>query len=407
MIQPYPISSSSLLDLPPSMSAWRSGLRAEGALPVVAIAGSRGKSTVVRIVDAIFRHAGLRTALWTDQGVETEGRRQRGELVPWSRALERLRSGTLDVAIQELDWATVNAVGLPPRTYPVVAVTNLCINSEACLAAADADRAIRALAVVRSATRDDGLLVLNGEDFAVAGQDDLSSPTAILVGLSRDTPLVQAHRRRGGVAAWTQDERFEFGTETAVAAMGRTDRFPLALGGSVAFQLHNALMAAATALSCGVSPPVIETALSGIVLPTSKLPGSFNILSRDRTAIVVDRPAPSWFLRPALRAISHMRVGRVLTVAGTFPEAPEWDLYEIGRLLGRNAGALILHDRNRSSQRMAQLRAGIALNDVPPVVVHVRDERSAVGRALSMARPDDLLLVLADHPANVLRMMER
>ncbi len=376
-------------------------------MPVVAVAGSRGKSTVVRVVDAIFRRTGLRTASWTNQGIEIEGRRQRGELVPWSSALERLRSGTLDVAIQELDWATVNAVGLPPRAYPVVAVTNLCINSDSCLAAGDAGRAIRALAMVLAAARDDGVLVLNGEDFDVAGRDDISSVATMLVALSQDSPLVQAHRRRGGGAAWIQDDRFEFGERTAVVRVGRTDQFPLSRGGQVAFQLHNALMAATIARACGVAPSVIEGALAEISLPASRIPGSFNVLSRNGATIVVDRPAPSWFLRPALRAVSHLRTGRVLTVVGAFTEVPESDLYEVGRLLGRSGGALILHDSEPSSDRTLQLRAGIASNDVPPVVVHLRDERSGVRRALSMVRPDDLLLVLADQPAKVLQMMER
>ncbi len=75
---------------PASFAEWTERLAAHGVPPVVAIAGSRGKTTVARLLDAIFAVAGMRTALWTDAGVEVAGRRQRGELAPWSRALARL-----------------------------------------------------------------------------------------------------------------------------------------------------------------------------------------------------------------------------------------------------------------------------------------------------------------------------
>lgn len=39
------------------------------------------------------------------------------------------------------------------------------------------------------------------------------------------------------------------------------------------------------------------------------------------------------------------------------------------------------------------------MNDVPLVIVHTTSEGRALGRALEIARPGDLVLVLADRPA--------
>ena len=71
---------------------------------------------MLRAVESIFRAGGYRLATWTDSGVEIEGERQRGELGPWSRALTRLAAGGLDIAFQELDWATVPTVSAPGRS---------------------------------------------------------------------------------------------------------------------------------------------------------------------------------------------------------------------------------------------------------------------------------------------------
>ena len=395
------------LELGESFEGWRARLAAKRVPPVIAIAGSRGKTTVVRLLDGIFREAGLRTALWTNHGVELNGRRQTGELAPWSRALTRLTQGSLDVAVQELDWATVHAVGLPSSVYPVVAVTNFCVNSDSCLIRAETRRAYRALDRVRGAARPDGALVLNGEDFAVAGEDESRrSPTA-LVALSPDTPLVRSHLRDGGVAAWSQENQLWVGRAGENVRVGGIRALRYALNGAVGFQIHNSLTAAAVASICGIAPTTIETGLGSFAVSSKLMPGSFNVLPVGEATAVVDRPAPSWFLRPALRALAHLPARRLLTVAGKMLAVPDEDLVETGRLLGRGGGALILHGAAEHADRAARLRQGITGNEVPPVAMQAASERQAVRRALDLLRPGDLVFVLADEPASVLRALDR
>lgn len=407
MLQTASNPTSAAVQLPETFPLWRSGLTARDVPPVIAIAGSRGKSSVVRLLDAILGTAGLRTALWTDLGVEINGRRQRGELVPWSRALAGLGDGSLDLAVQELDWDTVHAVGLPTAIYPIVAVTNLCVNSESCLAQTESGRALRSLVGVRSAVRPDGVLVLNGEDHAVVGAERGHQSPTIYVALSPDPPLLRTHLDGGGTAAWTEDGRLWVGHRETEVTVGDLADLPLSMAGAVGFQVHNALTAAAVALACGITPTTVATALADFISPSGLMPGSFNVVSLNGATVVVDRPAPSWFLRPALRAVAHMPHTRLLRVVGGLSYVPASDLVELGRLLGRSGGAVILHGQSATPDRAALLRQGIAANQVPPVIVQVETERQALGRALKIIRPSDLLLILAEQPAVVLRALDR
>ena len=394
--------------LPSTFAEWRSRLSGQGVPAVIGVAGSRGKTTIVRLLDAIFQQAGLRTALWTDQGIEVNGRRQRGELVPWSRAIGRLAGNDLDVAVQELDWSLVHAVGLPPQSYPIIAITNLCVNNDSCLIQSDSLMAGRALPKLRAAARHDGVLVLNGEDFSVGDHPEPIPGTRVLVGLSRDTPLVRNHLRAGGTAVWTDERRIVAGTMAIPSEVGLTSELSFALNGAIGFQVHNALMATAVARACGISEQTIAAGLSNFAASASAMPGSFNVLDLDEAVVVVDRPAPSWFLRTALRGIVHLRSGhRLITVAGQMDSVPDADLVETGRLLGRAAGVLILHGATDQPERLALLRQGVAANKVPPLVVRVATERQAIARVIRMLRPDDLAFVLADRPASVLRAFQR
>ncbi len=391
---------------PATFREWRERLRSHGVLPVVAVAGSRGKTTVVRLLDAIYRSAGLRTATWTNLGVEINGRRQHGELHPWTRALTRLTEGAVDIAVQELDWATVHAVGLPEAIYPVVVVTNVCVNNEACLAQPETQRALRAMPSILAAARRDGTLVLSGEDYAAGGAEVERAVPTILVAPSADAPLVRAHLDRGGTAAWLSADDLRVGTNTRAVSLGTSADMSFALHGAAGFQIQNGLVAAAVAHACGLPVTTASEILREFSAPALML-GSFNVVRLGEAVAIVDRASPPWFLRPSLRSVAHLPRGRLVTVIGRSAAVAPHDLPEVGRLLGRASDALIMHSEAVEPDRAAAFRRGVALNDVPPIVIHVPTERQAINRALKTVRRTDVIFILADDALSVLRTLER
>jgi len=393
-------------EFPESFRSWRQRVVRQGALPVIGVAGSRGKSTVIRLLDAILTAADLRVATWTDAGIEIRGRRQSSELAAWESCLRRLAGNTLDVVIQELDWPTVNAVGLPASAYPVVAVTNICVNNDRCMIQAETQLAVKAYARVRSASRVDGALVLNGDDFAVSGTEVEYDAPATLFALSHDAPLVRVHLAEGGRAGWIANKQLVVGTATATTTVVSQDELPFALGGLASFQVQNALAAILIAEICGIPPHVSGPVVARFEIPNS-LPGSFNQIAYARGIAIVDRPTPSWYLRPILRAMRQRPQGGTIVVCGQLREIPVDDLTEVGRLIARSADAIVLHSETLAADRIKLLRLGIDIAERAMVVVHTKSERTAIARGLTMMRPGDGLLVLADNPASSLRQLTR
>jgi hypothetical protein len=82
------------------------------------------------------------------------------------------------------------------------------------------------------------------------------------------------------------------------------------------------------------------------------------------------------------------------------------DLAEVGRLLGRNGGVLIAHGA-WPTERLEQLRQGVAGNAVPPIFLQASDERTAVQQAMNMLRANDVLLVLAEDPEATVNLIQR
>lgn len=392
---------------PESFRQWRERIVAAGLEPIIVVAGSRGKTTVVRLLNDMFVEAGLRTAIWTNRGVEMEGAPQRGELVPWAKVRERLSTGTLDVAVREVAWSTVRTSGLTESSSPIVTVTNVCANRDACMIYGEAKLAAQTLPTLLHAASPDGLVVLNGEDFAVSGDEVVCDRPQWLVALTRATPLMREHLENDGTAAWIEDGQLTVGDRTTGRNLGEANALSFTLNGAAAFELHNGLTAAATAVACGLDTDSIAKSLRTFRISPRTMPASFNIFEVNGATAIVDRPEPSWFLRSILRAIRDRKFGRVITVVGRLEDIPDPDLVEVGRLLGRSSHALLIHSATDDSARVAKFRHGLAQNEFPPPIVRIPTEPRAVSRALSMLRPRDLLLVIADHPISVIRTLGR
>jgi cyanophycin synthetase len=403
-ITPYPRRSPR----PTGFADWRARLDRERITPVIAVAGSKGKTSVLRMVESILRAGKYRFASWTDRGVEIEGERQGGELGPWSRALTRLTAGGLDVALQELDWATVPTVGAPGAKYPVVAVANLCANNEACFFTPETLQARRALQLIKSSIAPGGRLVLNADDFAVSDDGDGTGglEARYLAGISADAPVLRRHILRGGDACWVENGSITVGESGLTRSIAEVRRLPPTRDGTIPFAVQNALIATAIARSCGIPDLLIAAGLAVHEARPESMPGSFNVFDMGAATIVVDRPMPSWFLRTSLRASANLGSGRQIRVAGPMAEVSTEDLSEVGRLLGRNGGVLITHGP-WPPERLEHLRHGAAGNTVPPIFLQALDERTALQQALNMLRAKDVLLILAEDPPATVSLIQR
>jgi len=384
----------------PNVRAWQRDAISRGILPVIAVTGSRGKSTVVRMLDAIFQTAHLRTATWTNQGVEIRNRRQRGELGAWSLALSRLAESTIDIAIQELHWSTINAVGLPEATYPVAAVTNVLGPQDPRVESALVKQDQRAVLRMIRAVHPDGLVVFNGDDPALADVSSEAGSSAAVVSLSEASPVIREHLQAGGGGGWQDHAALFLGEENVQLPLGDVTDFLVTLGGAAPQQISNLLVAATTAYAVGVDIPTIVQALQRFRTDPEKLPGSFNVFEKGTFRAVIDHAGPSLVLRPLLRTINPGNRRRQITVVGDLSPFALADAQEIGRLLGRHHGAIIIHS-NVDAAVIDRFRRGIASNPYPPVVIYLPTERRALNRALKTVRAEDVLLVLCQEEATM------
>lgn len=391
LIDTKPVADGSSLRLAPNFRSWQRNTVNDGLLPVIAIGGTRGKSTVVRMLDDIYRAAHLRTATWTNQGIEVRGRRQQGELAAWSTTLQRIASGTIDIAIQELHWSTINAVGLPPSSYPVVGVTNLCAEDDE-----DHNERVR-LATLGSermalATKDSGMFVVAGDDYRLMDISRDAGTDSMVVARSHALPILQKHLNENGASIWIEHDHIYLGDGVERIDLMPTSEITSSLHGEALFQVTNAMTAAAIAYASGIGEATIRESLAAFVSSPEAMPSSFNIHTTAPFMAVVNRIEPPGITRSIVRATNPKGRRRQMSMFGDLVGLTNEECLEIGRLVGRTHGAVLLHSQSDDGQVQA-MRRGIASNDYPPLIIHLATERRALNRMFQTAHPDDVLLI--------------
>jgi cyanophycin synthetase len=245
---------------------------------------------------------------------------------------------------------------------------------------------------------------MNASDVTMLDELDVSAAGLTLIGSSSVMPALRHHAAAGGATCWVANSAIyviEDGIEHCVIDCGQVAWLH---DGNIPFAVQNALLATAIARACGISVPEIAAGLAEHMAQPELMPGSFNVFEVNGGTVVIDRPAASWFLRPAVRAASNLGSGRGITVSGPMAVVTDDDLVEVGRLLGRHSSIVVIHG-DWSSERLTLIRNGAAANDVPPIFMHLPNERRAIQQALGMLTPDRVLLVLAEEAPTAVRIV--
>ena len=389
-----------------SFQSWSAHCREVGLDPLIYIVGTRGKSTIVRLLDAMAKAEGLRTAIRTNAGVEIEGKRQLGDVHPLRDSLEELDAGELDLVMVEMGWGDMRSLPLNGRKPAAVVVATICPNKDFCLLE-DTRRAIAGLKALLLLTPAETRIAVDLDDAAFPFLTDLSLENLIVTTAGSENPILEQHLAMGGTAAWSRDESLVIGTQSETYLSIRMHDVPITLNGAALFQIRNVLMAAATAQAIGLSTDAISAGAAAVLPDNAHLPTSMNAIQINDVRIWIDRPSPPLFLSAVLRAIRALKPGRVFFVLDYRDVANQDETVEVGRMIGRQAAQCIVINEHASLASVVALKAGIAQNEVTPPIVHTESLARAVLRALGSARSDDLVVVLTNRPQTVYRTLAR
>ncbi|KFI06893.1 cyanophycin synthetase [Massilia sp. BSC265] len=374
----------------------------DGRIPVVAVTGTNGKTTTVRLIAHLFTASGLRTGMTNTDGVYIEGRRiDSGDCSGPRSARNVLLHPDVDAAVFETARGGLLREGLAFDRCQVAVVTNIGAGDHLGLNYITTleDLAVLKRVIVQNVAIG-GMAVLNAADPAVAAMAEFTRGDVTFFALDAGHPIMSMHRAQGRRVVFVEDGHL-------VAAQGKLEHrvplgeVPITRGGTIGFQVENVLASVAAAWAVGIDWDKIRLGLKTFVGESDNAPGRFNVFDYRGATVIADyghNPDAIAALVNAVEAMPGKRRSVVISGAG---DRRDQDITQQTEILGKSFDDVLLYQdqcqRGRADgEVLALLRKGLDGAARTSHVEEINGEFVAIDRALSRLQEGDLCLILID-----------
>jgi cyanophycin synthetase len=374
----------------------------DGRIPVVAVTGTNGKTTTVRLIAHLLTASGLRVGMTNTDGVYIEGRRiDSGDCSGPRSARNVLQHPDVDAAVFETARGGVLREGLAFDRCKVAVVTNIGSGDHLGLnyITTVEDLAVLKRVIVQNVA-DSGIAVLNAADPIVAGMAATCRGKVTFFGSDRGHPVIATHRAQGRRTVYVEHGQliaFE-GKEQQTIALAKV---PVTRNGSIGFQVENVMAAVATAWGVGIEWAAIRAGLATFANDTDNAPGRFNLFEYRGATLIADYGHNPDAIEALVQAVESMPAKRRSVVISGAGDRRDQDISQQTQILGRAFDDVMLYQdqcqRGRADgEVLALLRAGLAGAVRTLRVDEIRGEFLAIDTALARLQAGDLCLILVD-----------
>ncbi|MDR2111805.1 MAG: cyanophycin synthetase [Candidatus Accumulibacter sp.] len=378
----------------------------EARIPLVAVAGTNGKTTTVRLTAGILGSAGYRVGMTSTDGVHIQGKRiDSGDCSGPKSARNVLMHPDVDAAVLETARGGVLREGLGFDRCDVAVVTNIGKGDHLGLSyiSTAEDLSVVKRVIVRNVKPGAGHAVLNAADPLVARMAAACPGQVIFFARDRGHPVMALHRAQGKRILFLDGREIvaqEAGAEQRIALCD----IPITAGGAIGFQIENVMAAAGAGWALGLDWTVIRAGLAAFVNDAASAPGRFNLFDYRGATLIADYGHNPDAMQALVEAIENMpeKSGkrRVAVISGAGDRRDE-DLRQQTEILGQAFDTVVLYQdqcqRGRADgEVLALLRQGLQNARRARRVTEIHGELPAIDTALRDLQAGDLCLILVD-----------
>ncbi len=386
----------------------------DGRIPVVAVTGTNGKTTTVRLIANILSCQNLRVGMTNTDGVYVAGQRiDTGDCSGPKSAKNVLLHPDVDAAVFETARGGMLREGLGFDRCQVAVVTNIGMGDHLGLAHVHTakDLALVKRIVVQNVTPDTGVAVLNAADPLVANMADGCPGSVTFFARNRHHPVIVKHRAQGKRVIYLDGDSIvaaEAGLKHRISLSG----IPITQNGSIGFQIENAMAAIGAGWALALDWVVIRAGLASFVSDVQTAPGRFNLFSHRGATLIADYGHNADAIRALVCAIDNMPANRRSVVISGAGDRRDEDIRQQTEILGDAFDEVVLYQdqcqRGRADgEVLGLLRQGLENAKRTREVKEIRGEFVAIDAAFASLKAGELCLILVDQVEAALRHISR
>jgi cyanophycin synthetase len=404
-------------------------------IPIVAVTGSNGKTTTVRMISHIMKGKGHKVGMTATDGIYIDGRLTQQVDASGPRSAQKvLQNPRVDFAVFEVARGGILREGLGYGRNDVAVILNVT-GDHLGLGEIHTMKQLAAVKqVVVEAVPRDGTAVLNADDPLVVEMRRHCSGSVILFSMRPDDELIDRWVRRGRKAVvlepGEQGELMVIRDGRRTMPIGYVHLFPATFEGRARMNVQNALAAAAAAHAAGAHLHDIRSGLQTFSTSFFEAPGRLNLFELGGVRVLIDyahNPAGLQTLGEFVERMTSDVVDRAppgsaswtaslrVAVIATAGDRRDEDMRDLGRVAARYFDEIIVREdrntRGRARGETASLveqgvREAQASGARAGSVEIVTDEMEAVRRAIDRSRPGDLVVLCVDYASIVWEELE-
>jgi cyanophycin synthetase len=377
-----------------------------GRIPIVAVTGTNGKTTTVRLISHLLTQKGLCVGMTNTDGVYIVNQAgttciDTGDCSGPKSARSVLLHPDVDAAVLETARGGVLREGLAFDRCDVAVVTNIGSGDHLGL---NYITTVQELAVLKRVIVQNvaptGTAVLNANDSNVSIMASKCRGSVIFFAMDQYHPVMATHRAQGLAVVYV-DKGYIVASKRNFVHRIALANIPVTLGGVISFQVENTMASIAAAWALGLPWETIEAGLANFSNDTDNAQGRFNLFQYRGATVIADyghNPDAMLALVQAVEAIPASRRSVVISGAG---DRRDQDIRQQTEILGAAFDEVILYEdqcqRGRADgEVLALLRQGLANAQRTTECSEIQGEFRAIDVAMDKLQAGELCLILVD-----------
>ena len=371
-------------------------------IPIVAVTGTNGKTTTVRLISHILGLNGKKVGMTSTDAVVIDNIPIiEGDYSGPGGAKVVLMHSTVDHAVLEVARGGLLRRGLGYDESDVGVFLNVTSDHLGDRGINTLEELARLKAVVIDTVKPDGFAVLNADDPLVLKCKDDTKGKVILFSLDPNNPALKENLEKGSVNLTVIDDCIVIQKEAWTSMIANITEIPITYNGRAHFNISNALAAAAASFASGLNEKQIRAGLVSFSPSIGLSPGRMNLIDMGLFKVIVDYGHNIGAIAATGGMLPYLAPGRKIRMAAGTGNRRVEDILELGKTLAKYYDHVIVTDTDPRGKAPGEvpgivkkglLEAGFPEKEITIIL----DGREATRKAMDMARDGDIVVLQAD-----------